>query len=74
MGAANSSAPIQMMAMTIFDACFDDLALKGFNIALCRSMAMAVRVKIDTLTLKTCMKGQKGHIKRGRSQRCKTAA
>lgn len=74
MGEASSNAPNQMMPMTIFDACLDDRARNGFNIALCRSIAMAVRVNIETFTLRICIKGQNEHMNLGRSQRCKTAA
>lgn len=58
-----------MTAITIFDACFDDLARRGFKIALWRSMAIAVKVKIETFTDRICTNGQKGHRNLGRSQR-----
>lgn len=41
-----------MTPMTIFEACFDDRARRGFRIALWRSIAMAVSVKIETFTLR----------------------
>lgn len=64
----------QMTAIIIFEACFDDLARSGFKIALCRSIAIAVNVKMETFTDKICTKGQKGHINFGKSHRCNTAA
>jgi hypothetical protein len=48
--------------------------LKGWRMARCRSTAMAVSVKTLTLTLSTWTKGQKGHMKCGRFQRCSRAA
>lgn len=74
MGAASRNATIQIIAMMIFDACFDERARSGFNMALCLSIAIAVSVKIDTLTESVWIKGQNGHINFGKSQRCSTAA
>lgn len=46
----------------------------GFKIARCRSTAIAVSVKTDTLTLTNWTKGQNGHINSGKFQRCRRAA
>jgi len=48
--------------------------LKGLRTARCRSTAMAVSVKMLTLTLNICTNGQKAHMKCGKFQRCSSAA
>lgn len=68
-GVASNNEKIHIIPMIIFDACFDDLALKGFKIALCLSIAIAVNVKMDTFTLNVWINGQNGHINFGRSHR-----
>lgn len=72
MGAASSRAVSQMTAMTISYPFFVSFARRGLTIALWRSIAMAVNVKMLTLTLNTWMNGQKGHIKSGRFHRWST--
>jgi hypothetical protein len=51
-GDAKNNATDQITPMTIFEACFDDRALRGFKIALCLSIAIAVSVKMETFTLR----------------------
>lgn len=48
--------------------------LSGLRIALCRSIAIAVRVKMLTLTDSTWTNGQNGHITAGKFHRCNRAA
>ena len=48
--------------------------LKGLRTARCRSTAIAVSVKMLTLTLSIWTNGQKAHIKCGKFQRCSSAA
>lgn len=60
-----------------FEICPVDLSkthLRGFIIARCLSIAIAVSVKTDTFTVSACIKGQKPHINHGRFQRCNKAA
>uniref|UniRef100_A0A2M4D4H8 Uncharacterized protein n=1 Tax=Anopheles darlingi TaxID=43151 RepID=A0A2M4D4H8_ANODA len=53
---------------------FEVLARSGLMMARCRSTAMAVSVKTDTLTLISWTNGQNGHMNSGRFQRCSSAA
>lgn len=48
---------------------FEGLALSGKQMALYRSTAIAVKVKIDTFTLTVWKKGQNAHMKWGRFHR-----
>jgi len=48
--------------------------LSGLMMARCRSIAMAVSVNTETLTLRAWTKGQKLHMNHGRFQLCSRAA
>lgn len=57
------------MTIKVHLACHRD-TLSGLATALYLLIAIVVSVKIDTVTLRVCTKGQKGHMNSGKSHLC----